>query len=52
MVYGYARVSTATQGRDGYTLEQQVSALKAYGCQEIIQEGLSEMKTIKAFSTP
>ena len=38
MIYGYARVSTATQGRDGNSLEDQVSALTAYGCQEIIQE--------------
>ena len=38
MIYGYARVSTATQGRDGNSLEDQVSALTTYGCQEIIQE--------------
>lgn len=41
MIYGYARVSTATQGRDGNSLEEQVSALKAYGCQEIIQEAFT-----------
>lgn len=41
MIYGYARVSTATQGRDGNSLEEQVSALKPYGCQEIIQEAFT-----------
>ena len=38
MIYGYARVSTATQGRDGNSLEEQVAALTAYGCEEIVQE--------------
>ena len=46
MIYGYARVSTATQGRDGNSLEEQVAALTAYGCQEIIQEAFSG-KTMK-----
>jgi hypothetical protein len=41
MMDGYARVSTATQGRDGNSLEEQVSALTAYGCQEIIQEAFT-----------
>ena len=41
MIYGYARVSTATQGRDGNSLEEQVSALEKYGCQEIIEEAFS-----------
>ena len=41
MIYGYARVSTATQGRDGNSLEDQVAALKKYGCQEIIQEAFT-----------
>ena len=41
MIYGYARVSTATQGRDGNRLEDQVAALEKYGCQEIIEESLS-----------
>ena len=36
--YGYARVSTVTQGRDGNSLEDQVSAIEKYGCQEIITE--------------
>ena len=38
MIYGYARVSTATQGRDGNSLEDQVAALERYGCQEIVTE--------------
>ena len=41
MIYGYARVSTATQGRDGNSLEDQVAALDKYGCQEIIQEAFT-----------
>ena len=41
MIYGYARVSTATQGRDGNSLEEQVSALEKYGCQTIIQEAFT-----------
>ena len=41
MIYGYARVSTATQGRDGNSLEEQVAALTTYGCQEIIQEAFT-----------
>ena len=41
MIYGYARVSTATQSRDGNSLEDQVAALKKYGCQEIIQEAFT-----------
>lgn len=38
MIYGYARVSTAGQSRDGNSLEDQVAALNAYGCDEIITE--------------
>ena len=30
MIYGYARVSTATQGRDGNSLEEQIATLEAY----------------------
>ena len=41
MVYGYARVSTAGQLRDGNSLEEQVEALKKYGCQEIVSESFS-----------
>lgn len=41
MVYGYARVSTAGQLRDGNSLEEQVEALKKYGCQEIVSESFT-----------
>ena len=41
MIYGYARVSTLGQGRDGNSLEDQVKALKEYGCEEIVTEAFS-----------
>ena len=41
MIYGYARVSTLTQEHNGNSIEEQVSALTAYGCQEIIQEAFT-----------
>ena len=41
MIYGYARVSTTTQGRDGNSLEEQVAALEKYGCQKIVEEAFS-----------
>lgn len=41
MIYGYARVSTAAQGRDGNSLEDQVAALQKYGCHKIIEEAFS-----------
>ena len=41
MIYGYARVSTATQGRDGNSLEEQSAALVGYGCQVIITESFT-----------
>lgn len=41
MIYGYARVSTATQSRDGNSLEEQSVALVSYGCQEIITESFT-----------
>lgn len=41
MIYGYARVSTTAQGRDGNSLEDQTDALKKYGCDEIITEAFS-----------
>ena len=41
MIYGYARVSTTTQGRDGNSLEDQVTALENYGCQEIVKEAFT-----------
>ena len=41
MIYGYARVSTAGQYKDGNSLEDQTKALEQYGCQEIITEAFS-----------
>lgn len=41
MIYGYARVSTAAQCRDGNSLEDQVAALQSYGCQIIVEEAFS-----------
>jgi len=41
MIYGYARVSTVGQGRDGNSLEDQVKALESYGCQEIVTEAFT-----------
>lgn len=41
MIYGYARVSTAAQGRDGNSLEEQVAALQKYGCHQIIEEAFT-----------
>ena len=41
MIYGYARVSTATQSKDGNSLEDQTKALQVYGCQEIITEAFT-----------
>ena len=38
MIYGYARVSTVGQSKDGNSLEDQTKALQAYGCQEIVTE--------------
>ena len=38
MIYGYARVSTKWQGRNGNSLEEQVDRLREEGCQEIITE--------------
>lgn len=41
MIYGYARVSTATQGKDGNSLDDQVTALQKHGCQEIVTEAFT-----------
>ena len=41
MIYGYARVSTITQGRDGNSLEEQEESLKKCGCQKIVKETFS-----------
>ena len=41
MVYGYARVSTIGQSRDGNSLEEQTTALSEYGCQGIVTEAFT-----------
>lgn len=41
MIYGYARVSTTGQSKDGNSLEDQTQALQKYGCQEIITEAFT-----------
>ena len=41
MIYGYARVSTSNQSRDGNSLEEQENALRNYGCQSIITEAFT-----------
>ena len=41
MIYGYARVSTSNQTRDGNSLEEQENALRNYGCQSIITEAFT-----------
>ena len=41
MIYGYARVSTSNQSRDGNSLEEQKNALRNYGCQSIITEAFT-----------
>ena len=41
MIYGYARVSTSNQSRDGNSLEEQENALRSYGCQSIITEAFT-----------
>lgn len=41
MVYGYARVSTIGQLKDGNSLEEQVQELKKYPCDKIITEAFT-----------
>lgn len=44
MRYGYARVSTKGQERDGNSLESQVDSLKAAGCDKVIKEAFTGTK--------
>ena len=44
MIYGYARVSTLGQGRDGNGLEVQEKELKARGCEVIYAEAYTGTK--------
>ena len=38
MRYGYARVSTKGQERDGNSLDSQIEQLKAAGCNNVVKE--------------
>ncbi len=44
MIFGYARVSTKTQARDGNSLEGQIKALKDAGAEEIYEDAFSGTK--------
>ena len=45
MIYGYARVSTTKQAIKGNSLEEQMSILKGYNCDEIVQEAYTGKTT-------
>ena len=44
MIFGYARVSTKTQARDGNSLEGQIHALRDAGAEEIYEDAFSGTK--------
>jgi DNA invertase Pin-like site-specific DNA recombinase len=44
MIYGYARVSTAGQSRDGNSLEDQAQKLRSAGCEEIYHDAYTGTK--------
>ncbi|MDE6363331.1 MAG: recombinase family protein [Lachnospiraceae bacterium] len=45
MVYGYARVSTKTQAKDGNSLEAQENALRAAGAAEVYTDAFTGTKS-------
>lgn len=45
MVYGYARVSTAIQGKHGNSIENQRLELEKHGCTNIVEEVFTGTKT-------
>lgn len=47
MLYGYARVSTKGQQRDGNSLSAQSEQLRAAGCAEIVQEAFTGATTAR-----
>lgn len=47
MIYGYARVSTKMQARDGNSLEAQINSLKEAGATEIYSESYTGTKMIR-----
>ena len=44
MVYGYARVSTKGQAKDGNSLEAQASAIKAAGAEKVYSDAFTGTK--------
>lgn len=47
MIYGYARVSTKGQARDGNSLEDQERQLKEKGCVEIFHDSFTGTKMVR-----
>lgn len=47
MIYGYARVSTKGQARDGNSLEDQERQLKEKGCTEIFHDSFTGTKMVR-----
>lgn len=45
MIYGYARVSSIGQARDGNSIEAQTAALKARGCEDVYAEAYTGTTT-------
>lgn len=45
MIYGYARVSSVGQAKDGNSIEAQIAALKERGCEEIYSEAYTGTTT-------
>lgn len=45
MIYGYARVSTKGQAKDGNSLESQIEVLKGNGAEEIYSDSFTGTKT-------
>ncbi|MCM3032918.1 MULTISPECIES: recombinase family protein [Bacilli] len=41
MIYGYARVSTYGQAKDGNSLKDQINILQGYNCNEIVEESFT-----------
>lgn len=44
MIYGYARVSTAKQMKNGNSLQDQIEKLTAAGAQTIFQDSYRELQ--------
>jgi DNA invertase Pin-like site-specific DNA recombinase len=45
MIYGYARVSTKTQAKDGNSLEAQEQSLRQAGATEVYNDAFTGMTT-------